>query len=135
MSSSGPAARRALAASGTSALLLGLLAWSLLLPLFSVALAHDEDGVACCRRGYCCCRPHADPPGPCLRSRCGCQLPTEVVVAAPLRVEAVMPLRPHVVAAPPTRTEPAPTSTRPLSRIDEPPVPPPKHSDSRPIAA
>lgn len=118
---------RGLGAAGTAGLLLGLLLWSLVLPLASVALAHDDSGAACCRRGYCCCRePGEEPAGPCLRSRCGCGLGQEAAVAAPLRVEAVLPQLAALTTTRPSRL-PAPRQhPTPLARPDAPPVPPPK---------
>lgn len=114
-------------ATGTAALLLGLLLWSLVLPLASVALARDESGAACCRRGYCCCREAEEPPGPCLRSRCGCGLAQEAAVAAPWRVEAVLPRLAALPTTPPSRLAAPHERAAPLARPNAPPVPPPKH--------
>jgi hypothetical protein len=111
---------------------LAVLFGSLALPLLNVALA-DEPAPFCCR-GRCCCTGEATDDGdgrPCLRVRCGCGQPDALVIASPLRVEAVLP----AVAAP-RRVEARRLDRRaapedPLDRPHAPPVPPPK----RPLPA
>jgi hypothetical protein len=110
---------------------LAILLGSLTLPLLGVVLA--EPAPSCCR-GRCCCTGETTDDGdgrPCLRVRCGCGQPDAIVIATPLRVDAVLP----AVAAP-MRAEARPLDRcaapeGPLDRPHAPPLPPPK----RPLPA
>ncbi len=120
--------RRSVKAGAGLAVLLG----SLALPL--LGLVRADQLVPFCCRGRCCCTGESADDGdgrPCLRLRCGCGEPEAVVIAAPLRLEAVLP----ALAVPGRadarrlgrRAEPASLRNPPRA----PPVPPPK----RPLPA
>jgi hypothetical protein len=110
-----------------AALLVAVLAGSLALPFLALALA-EEPAPFCCR-GRCCCTGEATPGGdsrPCLRVRCGCGRTDAAVIAAPLRLEALLP-----AVATPARTESrridqGPAPAVPIDRPHAPPLPPPK---------
>jgi hypothetical protein len=115
---------RAAAATLGLAVLLG----GVTVPLLGLVLA-GEPADFCRSRGRCCCSGETTDDGdgrPCLRVRCGCGQPDAAVIAAPLRLEAVLP----VVAAPSgaeaRRLEEGPPPASPLDRPQEPPLPPPR---------
>lgn len=96
-------------------------------PLLGLLLAGDAESF--CRRGRCCCASETtqDEAGrPCLRSSCGCGKPDRTAIAAPLRLEAVLP-EPAARAGDEARRLPlrAPAA-RPLDQPAEPPIPPPR---------
>jgi hypothetical protein len=115
---------RSVAALGLAVLLGGLA-----VPLLGL---FPTDGPApfCCR-GRCCCTGEATDDGagrPCLRQRCGCGQPGTAVIAAPLQVEAILPLAGPLVVVPPSEACGETARERPLSRADSPPTPPPRPS-------
>ena len=106
---------------------LAVLLGSLALPLVSVVLA-EEPAPFCCR-GRCCCTGETtdDRDGrPCLRVRCRCGQPDAVVIGAPLRLEAVLPVVVAPRRAEARRLDRCAPSEGPLDRPHAPPVPPPK---------
>jgi hypothetical protein len=118
--------RRARAAAAT--LGLAVLLGGVTVPLLDLVLAEGPEDF-CCRKGRCCCSGETTDDGhgrPCLRVRCGCGQPDAAVIAAPLRLEAVLP----VIAAPfdaeARRLEGGPPPASPLDRPAEPPLPPPR---------
>ena len=114
--------RRSMAVFGLSVLFGGLT-----LPL--LGLFPVDGPVPFCCRGRCCCTGEASDDGdgrPCLRQRCGCGQPGAVVIAAPLRVEAILPVTGPLVTAPPSEARWVTAGERPFPRADAPPVPPPR---------
>ncbi len=107
---------------------LAVLLGGVTVPLLGLAFA-EGPGDFCCRKGRCCCSGETTDDGdgrPCLRVRCACGQTDAAVIAAPLRLEAVLP----VVAAPSgaeaRRLEGGPPPASPLDRPAEPPLPPPR---------
>ena len=124
----GSRVRRTVKAVAGLAILLG----SLGLPLLGLVLA-DEPAPLCCR-GRCCCtgKTTDDAQGrPCLRVRCGCGQPDPIVIAAPLRLEAVLPAVVTPRRAEARRLDRCAAPKGPLDRPRAPPIPPPK----RPLPA
>jgi hypothetical protein len=120
--------RRTVKAAAGLAILLG----SLALPLLSAVLT-DEPAPFCCR-GRCCCTGERTDDGdgrPCLRVRCGCGQPDALVIGAPLRLEAVLPVVVAPRRAEARRFDRCAVPGDPLDRPHAPPVPPPK----RPLPA
>lgn len=115
-----------LARPALATLVLLALVGGLALPL--LGLAGDESSTWCCTKGRCCC---ADPGAgrderPCLRRGCGCEEGPLAVAAAPLLLEAVLPV-PGLLAPPDPCAGGGPTAAvRPLARPHAPPVPPPR---------
>jgi hypothetical protein len=115
--------RRTVKAVAGLAILLG----SLALPLLGAVLA-DEPAPLCCR-GRCCCTGETTDERdgrPCLRVRCRCGQPDAVVIGAPLRLEAVLPVIVAPRRAEPRRLDRGAAPEGPLDRPHAPPVPPPK---------
>jgi len=122
-----------LARAAAAALGLAVLLGGLTVPLLGLVPA-DEPAPFCCGRGRCCCTGEAPDDGggrPCLRVRCGCGQPDAAVIAAPLRLEAVLPAVPAPAGAEARRLERPPAPASPLDRPHEPPLPPPR----RPLPA
>ena len=115
------------ARAAVAGLALAVLAGGVALPLLGLALA-EEPAPFCCRDRCCCTgEPTHDGSGvPCLRAACRCGEPDAVVIAAPLRIEAVLPAVVRPVAVARQVLPPGPHAEPPLGRPDEPPVPPPK---------
>jgi hypothetical protein len=109
-----------------ASLALAVLVGGLALPLASLAL--DEPAPFCCR-GRCCCT--GEPTGgeddrPCLRAACHCGQPGAIVLTAPLRLEAVLPVLARPAAPASVAMPRGADAPRPPARADEPPVPPPR---------
>ena len=112
-------------------LALAVLVGGLALPLASLAV--DEPAPFCCR-GRCCCtgEPTNDGDGrPCLRAACRCGQPDAIVLAAPLWLEAVLPVVARPAATASAEMPRGADTPRPPAPAEEPPVPPPR----RPVPA
>jgi hypothetical protein len=124
----GSRCRRAVEAVAGLAVLLG----SLALPL--LGLVRADPPVPFCCRGRCCCTGESTDDGdgrPCLRLRCGCGEPDGVVIAASLRLEAVLPAVAVPSRAGARRLGRGAEPASPRNPPHAPPVPPPK----RPLPA
>jgi hypothetical protein len=116
-------ARAAAAALGLAVLLGGVA-----VPLLGLVLA-EEPADFCCSTGRCCCTGETTDDGggrPCLRVRCGCGRPDAAVIAAPLRLEAVLPAVAAPSGAEARRLDGHLAPASPLERREKPPLPPPK---------
>jgi hypothetical protein len=121
-----------LAHAAAAGLALAVLLGSLALPLAS--LARDEPAPFCCSRGRCCCAGEPADEGsgrPCLRAACRCGKPEAIVLAPPLRIEAVLPAAVLFATAALATLRAGAVAQVPLTRADDPPVPPPR----RPLPA
>jgi len=113
----------------TAALGLGVLLGGFAVPLLGSVLA-DERAPFCSSKGRCCCADEAAgrDDRTCLRRGCGCGKPGDVVIAGPLRIEAVLPASAPLVTVSPGEANWEAAAERPLPRADAPPVPPPRRS-------